>query len=173
MIQQTTTQTTRAALLSRLVADAADRELCRVCCVCQKFLGGDPEGEKSHGYCEPCQKQLLAEVKRHKQQQQQSAVVLVPSASFNGNHQVRLAEKKCTCLGNQYGKKFCRHLKIARWSKRLSISVAEVLRRIKAGCGSLDCSFCLDARSAYPCPRSAEAQATFRAMVRGEEIGRL
>lgn len=164
--------TNRGAFLNRLVTEAAKREVCRVCSVCKVFLGGDPEGEVSHGYCADCGARAVAEVEAYKQQQQQQEVVLVPSSSFNGNHQVRLAERKCTCMGNQYGKKFCRHLRIARWSKRLSITVAEVLRRAAAGCASLDCSFCLDHSSTYPCPRSAAGLAMAQQMIVSDEIAR-
>lgn len=158
--------TNRGAFLKSLVAE---REVCRICSVCKVFLGGDPEGELSHGYCADCGARAVAEVEAYKQQQ---GVVLVPSSSFNGNHQVRLAERKCTCMGNQYGKKFCRHLRIARWAKRLSITVAEVLRRAAAGCASLDCSFCLDHRSTYPCPRSAAGRRMFSDLVLNDEIER-
>ncbi len=84
-------------------------------------------------------------------------------------HFVNLEERKCSCPANYFGKKFCYHLRVARWAKWLQISIAEVIARLAeveehGGCGQVTCSPCVGA-SSYPCVKLPESQTAFARLV--------
>jgi hypothetical protein len=80
----------------------------------------------------------------------------VPSRTGRHVHSVNLRAHKCTCSDFYFRKAFCYHMRVARWSVWLNISVAEVLANLlrgkerfgcKAGAG---CSFCASGSAAHP-----------------------
>lgn len=106
---------------------------------------GDPD-RISHSICRECSAKNFPA---------KPQTIEVPSRSGSHVHSVNLAARKCSCQASFYSKLFCYHLRVARWSVWLKISVAEVLANLQHGkelfgCGRAGCSFCASGSVIHP-----------------------
>lgn len=94
-------------------------------------------------------------------------VVVVPSRTkANKTYFVELSRRRCSCPDSRINKNFCYHLKVARWSARLALSIAEIVRRVNAGCRhAIYCSFCMEQKDYHP-DRESRLQMSDREVVR-------